>query len=54
MQNNQTLGTNELDATLVLSTGTKSPESLLSKQEEEQINIPAFADRYQFICKINP
>ena len=51
MQNNQTLGTNELDATLVLSTGTKSPESLLSKQEEEQINIPAFADRYQFICK---
>lgn len=49
MQKKDTLRTSELDATLVL-TDQKSSGSVMSKLEQEQINAPDFADRFQFIC----
>ena len=50
MPEKDTLNTHELDATLVLTGRHHTDNDVMSKLEQEQINAPDFASRFQFIC----
>ena len=50
MPKKESIKTNELDATLVLTGTSRSDPDILSKLEQEQVNAPDFASRFQFIC----
>ena len=45
-----TLNSHDLDATLVLTGRHNTDHDVMSKLEQEQINAPEFASRFQFIC----
>lgn len=50
MPKKDTLNTRELDATLVLTGRHNTDNDVMAKLEQEQINVPEFAKRFQFIC----